>query len=157
MCGKHSVYSEYPLHFYRCHAIYLFYAEVFLNIFYVLTANLGRWSHIWGAPLTTVTYIFLNWLWHTLSPSWRTCATLLLYAKLGGVTTEMLLYNRGLSVILQKATNEHFKSLFDICCFPLVERLYNCMNNCQKSFDIVVKLLTLPSSDFSSFFFKNFL
>lgn len=72
----------------------------------------------------------------------------LLYAKLGGVITEMLLYNRGLSVILQEATNEHFKSLSDICCFPLVERLYYCMNNCQKSFDIVVKLLTLPSSDF---------
>lgn len=67
----------------------------------------------------------------------------LLYAKLGEVTTELLLYSRGLSVTLQETTNEHFESLSDICCFPLVERLYYCMIYCQPSFDIVVKLLTL--------------
>lgn len=55
----------------------------------------------------------------------------LMYAKLGGATTETLLYNRGLSVTLQETTNEHFTSLSDICCFPLVERLYYCMNYCQ--------------------------
>lgn len=84
----------------------------------------------------------------------------LMYAKLGGATTETLLYNRGLSVTLQETTNEHFTSLSDICCFPLVERLYYCMNYCQTSFDIVVKRLTLPSSDFFSVFFfvfKNYL
>lgn len=78
----------------------------------------------------------------------------LMYAKLGGATTETQLYNRGLSVILQEATNEHFKSLSDICCFPLVERLYYCMDYCQKSFDIVVKLLTLPSFDFFFLFLR---
>lgn len=147
VCGKHSVYSEYPLHFYRCHAIYLFYADVFLNFFYFFTANLGWQSHmwgVWGCYFDNSYFYFSKLIVKNMVSLLETLCNLM-YAKLGGA---MLLYNRGFSVILQGATNEHFKSLSDICCFPLVERLYYCMKNCQKSFDIVVKLLTLPSSDF---------
>lgn len=119
----------------------------FLTFFYFFTANLGWQSHMWGVRgcYFDNSYFYFSKLIVKNMVSLLETLCNLMYAKLGGA---MLLYNRGFSVVLQGATNEHFKSLSDICCFPLVERLYYCMKNCQKSFDIVVKLLTLPSSDF---------